>query len=78
VYAPVLAANARALSEGAKAFTVDTYGEPASYLTRAYPIRSRDMVRERVARLSDDDGAVVADWLRQAGLAEAFAPQSKT
>ncbi|HEX3887875.1 MAG TPA: glutathione S-transferase family protein [Phenylobacterium sp.] len=78
-YLPVLAGNAQALADGAKAFTVDSFGEPASYLTRAYPERSRAMVRERIAqRLSADDAALVMAWLGPAGLAEAFAAQSKT
>lgn len=75
-YLPVLAANAAALAEGAKAFVVETYGEPASYLTRPYPERSRQMIRERIARLAADEQPVVLAWLADTGLAEAFAPQS--
>ena len=31
-YRPFLLANAQALQTGSRAFTIDTYGEPASYL----------------------------------------------
>lgn len=77
-YAPVLAANAEALASGAKAFVVDTYGEPASYLTRAYPERSREMIRERIRRLCGLQRADVDLWLSAQGLAAAFAPQVET
>jgi glutathione S-transferase len=78
-YAPVLAANAAAVESGAKAFTVDTYGEPASYLTRTYPVQSRDLIRERIGRrLFGRERHEVERWLQDLGLAEAFAPQSKT
>lgn len=74
-YLPVLAANAGALRDGAKAFTVDTFGEVASYLTRSYPERSRAMIRERIARLTPEEQTVVGAWLAANGLGEAFAPQ---
>ncbi|THD59901.1 glutathione S-transferase family protein [Phenylobacterium sp.] len=78
-YAPFLAANARALEAGAKAFTVETHGEPASYLTRDYPERSRGFIRERISRrLLGRERLEVDHWLQGQGLAEAFAPQSKT
>ncbi len=65
VYAPFLAGNARALDSGAKAFGVDTYGEQASYLNRAYPERSAGMIRERIARpLSGVERTEVGGWLR--------------
>lgn len=77
-YAPVLAANSAALANGAKAFSVETYGEPASYLTRAYPERSRALLRERIGRrLFGRERAEVERWLQEAGLAEAFAPQPR-
>jgi glutathione S-transferase len=75
-YLPVLEANAAALADGAKAFTVDTYGEPASYLARAYPEQSREMIRERIARrLSRAEQATVSSWLAAAGMDAAFSPR---
>jgi glutathione S-transferase len=68
-YTPVLAANAAALAAGDKAFSVLTYGEPASYLARPYPERSRRMVRARVARLPLAAQASVEAWLDEHGLA---------
>lgn len=77
-YAPFLAGNERALGGGAKAFGVDTYGQSASYLTRAYPEHSAEMIRERIARRLDGaDRATVEVWLEDVGLSEAFAPKSK-
>ncbi len=77
VYAPFLAGNARAIEAGAKAFSLDTYGENASYLARAYPERSAHMIRERIThRLSTAELGEVEAWLRDVGLSEAFAPQS--
>ena len=76
-YAPFLAGNAQALAAGAKAFGVDTYGETASYLTRAYPERSARMIGDRIAhRLGEGERAEVEAWLKDIGLSEAFAPQS--
>ncbi|HZZ33775.1 MAG TPA: glutathione S-transferase family protein [Phenylobacterium sp.] len=78
-YAPFLAANAAALEGGAKAFTVDAYGDPASYLTRTYPERSRELIGERIGgRLFGRDRLEVEHWLRARGLSEAFAPRLKT
>ena len=77
-YLPVLAANAQAVAGGAKAFTVDTYGQPASYLARPYPEQSREMIRDRIAHRLSQDAAAVAAWLAPTGLAEAFAPRAKT
>lgn len=75
-YLPFLLGNADALAEGRKAFVVDTYGEAASYLARAYPERSRAMIRARIAsRLSAPDREAVEDWLQAAGLADGFGRQ---
>lgn len=74
-YQPVLLANAAALAEGRKAFVVETYGEPASYLTREYPERSRELIRARIGRrLSEADRRAVESWLEDMGLAEGFSP----
>lgn len=73
-YAPVALANARALAERSKAFEVETYGEPVSYLTRPYPERSRRMIHERIRhQLDDRERARVLAWLEQRGLAACFA-----
>jgi glutathione S-transferase len=70
-YLPVLRANIAALREGAKAFTADTYGEPASYLCRPYPVRAREMVQERIAhRLTEAERNTAIAWLRAEGLDE--------
>jgi glutathione S-transferase len=72
-YLPVQAANAAALAAGEKAYAVETYGLPASYLTRAYPERSREMVRERIrARLSPAERKETRAWLQAAGLAGGY------
>jgi glutathione S-transferase len=74
-YRPFLLANSEALAQGHKAFTVETYGETASYLARNYPEQSRAMVRERIAlRLSPGERDEVETWLRAAGLDVCFAP----
>jgi glutathione S-transferase len=72
-YAPFVLGNARALAAGDKAFTIETYGEETSYLTRPYPEQSRSLIRERIRnQLDDADRAIVVDWLAATGLAECF------
>lgn len=74
-YAPFLLGNARTLAAGDKAFVIDTYGEPTSYLARAYPERSRRLLRARVRdQLTSAERDTVIDWLQHWGLAECFAP----
>lgn len=74
-YLPFLLGNAAALAAGHKAFTIETYGEPLSYLTRSYPERSRRMVQARIRdRLSNQQRSTVTAWLNEVGLAAAFAP----
>lgn len=75
-YLPVLAANARAVAAGAKAFTAETYGEPVSYLARPYPVRSWQMIQRRAAHLVPSEREVVAAWADQQGLAGALASGS--
>ena len=73
-YAPFIRANAKALARGEKAFTVITFGEEVSYMTRPYPERSRQMIIDRLHnRLDDGQRAVVYDWLAEYGLYECFA-----
>ncbi|MBS0361565.1 MAG: glutathione S-transferase family protein [Proteobacteria bacterium] len=74
-YVPVVEANAAALAAGDKAFSVMTYGEPASYLARPYPERSRRMVGARIARLPPEARTAVEAWLAEHGLST-FAPAS--
>jgi len=74
-YADFVVGNARALSEGEKAFTIETYGEEVSYLARPYPERSRRMIQARIRdRLTEGERKLVVDWLGGVGLAECFAP----
>lgn len=69
-YEPARQANAAALREGRKAYSVDTHGEPASYLTREYPQQSWGLIRERLERLSVTERAEVSDWLVAMGLTQ--------
>lgn len=72
-YRPFLLANAEALGTDSRAFTIDTYGEPASYLCRAYPEQARTMIRRRIAdRLDAATGAVVQRWLADLGVGDVF------
>ena len=68
-YAPFVLANARALSEGRKAFEIETYGEPTSYLARPYPEQSRRMIQRRIRdRLTATERADVQVWLEDLAL----------
>ncbi len=72
-YLPVLAANVQALAAGAKAFSAESYGESVSYLTRAYPVRSWQMVQQRLARLPAEQRRSAEAWADSLGLGEALA-----
>jgi glutathione S-transferase len=71
-YKPFILGNRQATTTGNKAFTVKTYGEQVSYLTRPYPERSRKMVVERIEQLNLNDRALVGEWLMEKGLSECF------
>jgi glutathione S-transferase len=71
-YLPVLNANVAALAAGAKAFEVHSYGEPVSYLTREYPVRSWKMVGERINRLCVDEQRALWSWAETAGFTAAL------
>ncbi|MEM7003355.1 MAG: glutathione S-transferase family protein [Pseudomonadota bacterium] len=74
-YAPFLLGNAAALAAGQKAFVVDTYGVPCSYLTRPYPERSRQMICDRIRyQLNDAEREAAQGWLDDHGLLECFWP----
>lgn len=74
-YAPFVLANAQAVAEGKKAFTIETYGEEVSYLTRPYPEQSRRMVIQRIQhQLDASERAQVLSWIESCGLAECFRP----
>ena len=74
-YRPFILGNAAALARGDKAFVVETYGEPVSYLCRDYPERSRQMITQRIVHgLTRDERAMVCDWLAAVGLTDCFAP----
>ncbi|MFN3197209.1 MAG: glutathione S-transferase family protein [Bradymonadia bacterium] len=66
-WAPFVQANAAALGSGEKAFVIPMYGEQVSYLARPYVERSRQMIIDRLALLSDAACAAVV-----AALPEAF------
>lgn len=74
-YAGFLLGNAQALEDGQKAFVVDTYGTPCSYLTRPYPQLSREMVHDRIRyQLDESQHRLARDWLESWQLAECFWP----
>lgn len=71
-YLPVLAGHTASIIEGRKAFSVDTYGEPASYLARDYPVQSWAMVKARIESLPQGERVQVTRWLTDQGLAESL------
>ena len=72
-YKPFVLGTARALARGDKAFVATTYGEDVSYLARAYPEQSRQLVLERIQnQLTDAERADVTRWLEELGLADCF------
>jgi glutathione S-transferase len=73
-YLPFVMGATEAVAAGAKAFHVETYGEDVSYLTREYPVRSREMIREEIAGLNNSDRDAIVSWLNEVGLSECFAP----
>ncbi len=74
-YKLFLLGTTRALGRGDKAFVATTYGEETSYLARAYPEQSRQLILERVRnQLTDAERAEVASWLQGLGLADCFLP----
>jgi glutathione S-transferase len=74
-YSEFVLGNAEALRSGDKAFTIETYGEDVSYLTRPYPEQSRRMVQARIRdRLSTAEHLQVGGWLESRGLVECFMP----
>ena len=64
--------NREAITRGDKVFTITTYGEKVSYLSRPYPERSRQMIVDRIGQLDRDDRAKVTEWLDEFGLGECF------
>jgi glutathione S-transferase len=73
-YAPFVLANAAALARGDKAFTIETYGEPTSYLARPYPEQSRRLIQRRISdRLCAAERRLAVDLLEGRGLG-CFAP----
>ena len=63
-----------ALRAGSKAFEIETYGEPTSYLARPYPEQSRQMIQRRIAdQLTPAERSQVDAWLEETGLT-CFAP----
>lgn len=76
-YAPFILGNREARITGQKAFSVDTYGEQVSYLARAYPEHSRQLVVQRIGQqLDENERHQILAWLDEHGLYECFAPES--
>lgn len=72
-YRPFVLGNADAVSAGARAFHVQTYGEDVSYLARPYPETSRQMIRDRIStHLDAEERQAVVKLLTDAGLADVF------
>lgn len=71
-YLPVLQANRAALAAGARAFEADCYGEPVSFLTRPYPVRSWGLLRRRVDALDVRERRALQQWAAQNGLEESL------
>ena len=72
---PFSLGNAEALPSSRKAFTVDTHGEPTSFLTRPYSEKSRQIVKESIrSQLSEKERAQVEAWLESQGLGAAYLP----
>ncbi|MFU8815420.1 MAG: glutathione S-transferase family protein [Pseudomonadales bacterium] len=72
-YVPFLEANIAAVRVGAKAFQAQCYGETVSYLTRAYPVRSWQLLLDRLHAMPDDQQRAVRAWADSAGLGAAMA-----
>ena len=71
-YVPYVIGNRAAQAAGARAFHADIYGEAVSYLSRPYPERSRQMICDRIASLSDDARADVRQCLAAFSLDACF------
>lgn len=70
-YAPFIDANRRARAAGSKAFEITVYGEPVSFMARAYPELSREMLaRHYHDQLTVADQTQVRQWLAATPLAE--------
>lgn len=69
-YAPFIAANRCARAAGDKAFEITVYGEAVSFMARAYPELSREMLaRHYHDQLTGADQARVWQWLAGTPLA---------
>lgn len=71
-YAPYVTSNSAAVNAGAKAFHANIYGEDVSYLTRAYPEQSRQMILHEKEQLESDEQSAVAEWLASKQLETCF------
>jgi len=71
-YVPYMQAMRSALAVGAKACQVEIYGETVSYLTRAYPERSRHMVSDRISLLAGSARKDAQNFLDQWRLEHLF------
>jgi glutathione S-transferase len=76
-YRTMLLGNASALQASDRSFTVDVYGAPQSYLTRAYPECSRQLINEAIGSLPLAEQGRLEGWLMRQGLAEVFTTPSE-
>ena len=71
-YSPFALGNRDAQAAGEKTFQVDIYCEPVSYLSRAYPERSRQMLVAHIGQLERRERETAKHWLRSIGLGDTF------
>ncbi|MGR9089963.1 MAG: glutathione S-transferase N-terminal domain-containing protein [Gammaproteobacteria bacterium] len=73
-YAPFIAANRRARDAGNKAFEITVYGESVSFMARAYPEVSRELlVRHYRDQLASEEQEIIRRWLATASLDQLIA-----
>lgn len=73
-YAPFVAANRRARAAGNKSFEITVYNETVSFMARAYPELSRDMlVRHYRDQLTVAQQEITRQWLAAASLEQLVA-----
>ncbi|MGI9219620.1 MAG: glutathione S-transferase family protein [Woeseiaceae bacterium] len=71
-FKPFVLGNRDAQRTGDKAFVATIYDEDVSYLSRAYPETSRQMIIKRIAELANDDREAVNAWLSEIDLLDIF------
>jgi len=71
-YVPFVMGNAAALNAKAKAFHAEIYAEDVSYLCRAYPETSRQMICDRIDNQTGERD-LITGWLKEQNLDVCFA-----